>query len=145
MKNTFLLLTLMTVFIQVQSQSIYKTAHTYLGKTKQQIVSIKGSKYEITDDGSFLYAYSEGKGISPAYLVFYFKDEVCYSVNLMFHNTQVNSVKKYMNNTFKPDEAKIPSTEFWVKMWIEKEGNLSYSWSLTEKPEYAALSILFWK
>ena len=79
------------------------------------------------------------------YIEYNFIDENCLGVVLFFNSTQLNSVKQYLTRTFLLQEVKIPDTELYTKLWIEKEINGRYTWSLTEKEEFFFVSLLFYK
>lgn len=57
-------------------------------------------------------------------------------IRIYLEEKQEKAVKEYLNETFTPQEVKIPDTELWIKLWIEKEQEGRYTWSLTDKDTF---------
>jgi len=145
MRLLSIILILTVFFIKGNSQNLYKNAHTLLGKSKHEIVAVKGANYEYSNDGDIFYLIPNPTGIKPGAIRYSFINDQCKAVIFVFNSSQLQAVSQYLNEIFKFEEVKIPGTELWVKLWVETEDTGRYTWSFTDKESLSFLSVMFYK
>lgn len=145
MFRTLLFFTLLFSILKSEAQNVYKTAYTYIGKTKTAVIQAKGSDYETSNDGDIFYEYKNATGIQPGAVRYSFTDGICIGVVMFYNPQQKDAVTAFLNKSFSYQEVKIPGTELYSKLWIQTENSGRYTWSLTDKGDAFFLSILFYK
>lgn len=131
--------------LDLLSQTIYRSAHLLIGKSKEQIIEAKGGNYELTNEGDITYDIDNPTGTNPQIVRYSFSETNCNLIAFFYKKKQLEDVRRTMNKLFSFEEVKLPRTGLYAKLWVETEGNSVYTWSLTDKDFLFYLTVMHYK